>query len=321
MTPVRIAILTFADDLHALAIQAHLRGVAETVCDVVETDRIADFAALTWSIGDRTYPVEIPTRDAGPMNPTDYQAIWYRRSNHPQAAAKELADPVAAEIVNAATQRALLGTLTNQFRGRWVSHPVSTQQAENKLVQLHAAHTVGLTVPTTLVSNDPAVIRRFWVDVDGKAVMKSVAGTMRSQLFTLALREEHLADTDALRLGPTIFQRFVDGSRHIRALCCGDHVYAAEIDSPELDWRVNLDVPVRSFDVDAVTARRLAAMLRLLGLRMGIFDLKLDPSGEPVFLELNPQGQFLFVEGLTGMDLTGEFGAFLRTEALAAAGN
>jgi hypothetical protein len=54
---------------------------------------------------------------------------------------------------------------------------------------------------------------------------------------------------------------------------------------------------------------------------MGVFDLKMDPLGLPVFLELNPQGQFLFVEGLTGMDLIGPFSAFLRGEALTAAGN
>ena len=54
---------------------------------------------------------------------------------------------------------------------------------------------------------------------------------------------------------------------------------------------------------------------------MGVFDLEMDPSGVPVFLELNPHGQFLFVEGLTGMDLIGAFGAFLRSEALAAVGD
>ena len=46
---------------------------------------------------------------------------------------------------------------------------------------------------------------------------------------------------------------------------------------------------------------------------MGVFDLKMDPSGVPVFLELNPQGQFLFVEGLTGMDLIGAFSGFCGT--------
>ena len=44
---------------------------------------------------------------------------------------------------------------------------------------------------------------------------------------------------------------------------------------------------------------------------------KLDlSSGRPVWLELNPQGQFLFVQGLTGLDLTAGFADFLYDEAL-----
>ncbi len=48
---------------------------------------------------------------------------------------------------------------------------------------------------------------------------------------------------------------------------------------------------------------------------MGIVDLKLGEDGKPVWLEINPQGQFLFVEGLTGLDLTSAFTDFLYQEA------
>ena len=61
------------------------------------------------------------------------------------------------------------------------------------------------------------------------------------------------------------------------------------------------------------------AFLELLDLRMGVVDLKLDPDGRPVWLELNPQGQFLFVQGLTGLDLTAGFADFLCEEALSGA--
>ena len=38
------------------------------------------------------------------------------------------------------------------------------------------------------------------------------------------------------------------------------------------------------------------------------------PDGAPVFLEINPQGQFLFGEPLAGIDLTGAFTRFLLAE-------
>jgi hypothetical protein len=63
---------------------------------------------------------------------------------------------------------------------------------------------------------------------------------------------------------------------------------------------------------------KLRRVLYELNLRMGVFDLKLnDPT--PVWLELNPQGQFLFAEGLTGLPLNVEIARFLRHEALTVA--
>lgn len=38
--------------------------------------------------------------------------------------------------------------------------------------------------------------------------------------------------------------------------------------------------------------------------------MKLTPDGA-VFLEINPQGQFLFAEGLSGTDLIGPFTQFV----------
>ena len=48
---------------------------------------------------------------------------------------------------------------------------------------------------------------------------------------------------------------------------------------------------------------------------MGIFDVKLTDDDEPVFLEVNPQGQFLFVEGLCGIPLADAVADFLVVQA------
>lgn len=53
--------------------------------------------------------------------------------------------------------------------------------------------------------------------------------------------------------------------------------------------------------------RRPALLLKLmdeLGLQYGTIDLKRCESGEYVFLEINPQGQFLYVEIKAGMPIT-----------------
>ena len=55
--------------------------------------------------------------------------------------------------------------------------------------------------------------------------------------------------------------------------------------------------------------------MEILDLRMGVFDLKIDAQGEIVWLEVNPQGQFLFVEGMSDMKLAVACGDFLYRAA------
>jgi len=51
-------------------------------------------------------------------------------------------------------------------------------------------------------------------------------------------------------------------------------------------------------------SRRLLALVGRLGLVFSTIDMKLTDEGEYVFLELNPMGQYLYVEILTGLPLT-----------------
>jgi hypothetical protein len=48
---------------------------------------------------------------------------------------------------------------------------------------------------------------------------------------------------------------------------------------------------------------------------MGIVDVKVTPDGEPVWLEVNPQGQFLFLQPLVDVDYLEAFARFLLAEA------
>jgi hypothetical protein len=129
------------------------------------------------------------------------------------------------------------------------------------------------------------------------------------------VRSQHLESDDSLSLCPTIYQEYIPGTRHIRVCYFGENTYTAMIESPELDWRQSLNVPVSEHRLDEETKRKLRAVLDSLKLKMGIFDLKLTENGDAVWLEINPQGQFLFIEGLSGMPLTAIFAQFLYDEA------
>jgi glutathione synthase/RimK-type ligase-like ATP-grasp enzyme len=56
-------------------------------------------------------------------------------------------------------------------------------------------------------------------------------------------------------------------------------------------------------ELDGDVAERCRRVMEALGLVFGAIDLVVTPAGETVFLEVNPEGQFLWVEEATGLPM------------------
>ena len=121
-------------------------------------------------------------------------------------------------------------------------------------------------------------------------------------------RNTENSELNRLPLAPTIFQELIEGPLDIRATIVGTEIYAAAISTDQsragLDSRLDLDVPTTSYEVPREIAGRLHGLMAALGLSFATVDLKVDYSGQLHFLELNPQGQFLYIEILTGLPIS-----------------
>jgi len=310
----RIGILTYANDLHGHVIRKKLQEQHNASCYLIPSEELALRGGLTWSSQSES-PALLPTIDADTVDVSTLNAFWYRRSSVKQTL------PVGVEAtyelhIDRSIERALEGILLNEFQGQWVSHPVATRQAENKLVQLRAAARAGLRIPATLVSQDPVRIRSFCSAHPG-AIIKPVATPRGVEFVSTALVGRELLENDeVLALSPSIYQECVPGSRHLRVSVVGERCDAAMIEAGTLDWRVDLNIPFSPYRLDGKLQQQLRLILRKLGLVMGIFDVKLTDDDEPVFLEVNSQGQFLFVEALCDIPLADHFAAFLVEQAM-----
>lgn len=316
MNKISIALLSIKDDLHALAVQQGLARYENVVCHVVETNQICANSNLSWSnVAQSEFSGILSTNNGDSIRVSDLNLIWWRRAYHRQNLPSYITDPLYVDLIDNDCGTSLLGLLLNEFSGTWVSDPTSTRLAENKLIQMKAAQRAGFRVPLTLVSQDPLAIRQFCAALNHNVVVKSVKGSLEVPLYTKMLTEEHLESDESLRLCPTIYQECIPGEQHIRVQCFGDAVYAVLIESEQLDWRQNLDIPFNVIELDEKIKMQLRDVLGLLGLKMGVFDLKLAGGEDPIWIEINPQGQFLFAEGLSGLDLTSAFVEFLYDEA------
>ncbi|MGW6842562.1 ATP-grasp domain-containing protein [Streptomyces sp. NPDC054958] len=307
------------NDLHALAAQKELEQYGDVCCHIIESNRVCQGDGVSWTEGEglRSAPL-LPARGNELLDIRNVDAIWYRRVFGPQSLDFEIEDAEHRSLIEGSATAALVGILLAEFKGAWISDPFATRSAENKVYQMRVARRAGFSVPRTLVSNNPSIIRRFCAELGDQVVVKSLRQSENTILLTQKLRPEHLESDECLRLCPAIYQEYVPGPKHLRVQIFGDYISAMSITSEDLDWRPNLNVPCEVYHLNDATVSRLRRVVRDLNLRMGVVDLKL--SGDvPTWLEINPQGQFLFVEGLTGLPLNEAVCRFLRQETLAAA--
>jgi glutathione synthase/RimK-type ligase-like ATP-grasp enzyme len=108
---------------------------------------------------------------------------------------------------------------------------------------------------------------------------------------------------DSIAHAPVIFQKHVSAVADLRVTAIGGEFYAAATDVREADYpqdvRMNLDAKYAAHDLPPDTTAKLSALMDRLGLVYGAIDLRLTPEGRYVFLEINPAGQFLYIEHAT----------------------
>jgi hypothetical protein len=311
-TGPHIGIVTLAEDFHADVVALRLRQAGARV-SVIPLDRLASGGRLSWWL-DPSPSGLVSNTEGERVRPDDLDVLWWRRNGVPQVPESVL-DPDAQRVIAHDTHAAAVGLFATGFRGAWVSDPDATYRAENKLIQLQAAQRVGLRLPRTLVSQEPDDIRAFVDELGGSVIVKTVAGAIGVALTATLVDADALADSRSLAVSPAIYQEYIPGARHLRVCCFGSEVHAVALESPTVDWRYVKGLPATPCDLDPALAAQLCEVLDLLGLRMGMFDLKETDDGPPVWLEVNPQGQFLFLEGMCGIPLGRIAADFLIAEA------
>jgi glutathione synthase/RimK-type ligase-like ATP-grasp enzyme len=243
---------------------------------------------------------------------------WYRRPTPVQADGR-LSDEECRGYATT-EKRAVLGDLWESLPCRWIPGPPSVlRRAELKLFQLTVARALGFELPPTLITSSPRDFFAFYREHDGRVISKLpssgafINGPLghRFRRFTEPVRHRDLAHAESLRTSPMIFQAYVEKRLELRVTVVGDRIFAAAIHSQatrqtRLDWR-RYDpshTPYTPFEIPPALAAQCVALLRRLGLSYGAVDLILTPDERFVFLEINPNGQFLWVERATGLPIS-----------------
>jgi len=245
-------------------------------------------------------------------------AIWHRRLSVAARVPREMDAQLRAASVGE-SRAALLGVLAGLTAFR-VDPEASIRRAEQKPVQLRVARELGLEIPRTLVTNDPAAVRDFYAACDGRLVTKMLSSFAvydregrESVVFTNPVGPEDLEDLTGLSLCPMTFQERIGKQLELRATVVGRRVFTASIDSQASaraahDWRrdgVRLVDEWRPYTLPPEVEGRLLTLMDYFGLNYGAADFILTPDGRHVFLELNPSGEFFWLEHGPGLPISG----------------
>jgi hypothetical protein len=97
---------------------------------------------------------------------------------------------------------------------------------------------------------------------------------------------------------PVVVQEYLGGARELRVYHLGGGICAFEVDKPDPSSLMTDpgSVTVRRVSCPPAAADAVRALCAAWNLRYGAFDLLVPDTGEPVFLEANPDGDWLWFE-------------------------
>jgi hypothetical protein len=234
----------------------------------------------------------------------DVDTVWLRRLPGPDLPAS-VGDPDDRNFVSNEWQDATDAFLRS-LDARFVS-PMDAQRSATKPRQLEIARRLGLLVPDTLVTNDRDDAEAFIRDHAGHVVHKTLTPPIGWSPDTRRWHEDQEAMLPHLAAAPTIFQKEIVGPADARWTVVGDRVFPVRIETSvgrsEVDSRLDLGVPYVPYEPPAGLVTKVRELLGRLGLIFATVDFKITSDGDHFFLEVNPQGQFLYVEILTRLDI------------------
>jgi glutathione synthase/RimK-type ligase-like ATP-grasp enzyme len=322
-----VLFITNDHDEHADAVMSEL-GRREVPVFRFHPEEFPDAASISMEICDGRVDGEIRSGRQR-VAFSDICAAWYRRSRAlfaPLPSMNVLHGDLEnfVQVQSSVTLTAFYASLQTL----WVGQPAALRRAEVKSLQLAEACKAGLATPATLISNDPDRAATFVQALgDTDCAVKSliatrVDGAEGARLpLTAILPRGH--DLDSVALAPGVFQPYVEKAYELRCVVMGDNIFTAKLDSQghastRTDWRAGAvaddDVEYEAYDLPVRVQAALHRLMRAFEIRFASIDLIVTPDGEFVFLDLNPNGQWLWLEEELGLPLVAGMADLLTTD-------
>jgi glutathione synthase/RimK-type ligase-like ATP-grasp enzyme len=313
-----VLVLSFKDDPHA-----------DVICDYLDKSRKNYFRIDTdefplgykVSFDSKNLEFKINTKEEEIVLDSSWN-IWNRRVFDPNI--EGVTNPGLRQMICDET-KAMWKNMLGSHQGLVVNDPSANYRANNKIDQLIFANKFGsdINIPETLLTNDPERVIEFREKHDlicfklQKGAVIEKEGT-HFPIYTNLIDEKNMEYIDLVEKHPHLFQRYQDKTYEIRIVTVGSKSIGTTIHSQKSE-RSKIDF--RRYDFENVTYEHLElpenvsefcdAMLKNYGLHFGAFDFIFSEENGYTFLEVNPNGQWLWLEEYTGYPIGKEINDYI----------
>ncbi len=316
-----IFIFTNKEDTHPTNVIKHLIGSGASVFRLNTECLLTDYKFSWWCNQDGADFYIKNIRNGLEVYGHEITAVWDRRPRAP----KHLLIKHHERSVNKYNRdeaHGFLSFLRYYMKDIYsIGSIVADRYASSKMLQLSIASQLGMKIPDTCFAN----YKDAFSGLCGKHDDISLKPIDSDSIYTGGENEyifySQKAKSSAVMAQPDeafmqtacFLQNYIEKQYELRITVCCDDVVACKIDSQrqtdetgKVDWRQGYehDLKHEIVDIPEEIKRFCLAFLDRMGLNFGCFDFIVTPDGEYVFLECNPNGQWLWIELLTGFDIS-----------------
>jgi glutathione synthase/RimK-type ligase-like ATP-grasp enzyme len=250
------------------------------------------------------------------FNLNEFTSVYYRRPELPNLVNNNLSEDEILFLKNE-----ILFTLEGIYKlvhkAYWISPIYAIREAENKIYQLVTAKNLGFSIPNTLVTNQVDSLKSFYQSNKEHSIIKPIKsgqvgiGKDSKVIFTNKL-DSFPSDRSEIEDCPIFIQNQIEKQADVRVTVVGEKVFAVLIHSQdikegEVDWRRSRTVLKHTkIKLEKNLEQLCVSLVKTLRLRFGAIDLVLDREGKYTFLEINPNGQWAWIEKQSGYPISKE---------------
>ena len=199
----------------------------------------------------------------------------------------------------------------------WINNPQRTFESENRLNQLLSAQRLGFSIPETLITNEMEAAKKFFKRFPKSTIVKvthhhEIFLNQKSYRFlTNNIETSHLSKFNELTYAPVIFQKKIENDSEIRVTVINDKAFSCRISTikekrnfSDLHKIKEKELIFSEISLGKKIEKLCIKLNRKLGLLVSSIDFVQGKNGELLFLEINPIGDWNWIEKHTNLPIT-----------------